>query len=202
METTANSQTQAPAQTEKKVRGPLNGVDVPTLFATINAVRETPALANFQFRASNQWIRGTHSRTKIEGFSGAGAEHEQTGDFQYDGDHPPVLVGKGEAPTPVEFLLHALASCITAGIGNIAAARGVELESVESQVEGDCDLRGLLGISDEVRNGYSAIRLRFKVKGDASAEKLRAIVAQSQARSAVYDVLTNGVPVEIEVDAE
>jgi uncharacterized OsmC-like protein len=202
METTAKSQTQTQAQTPKKVRGPLNGVDVPTLFATINAVRETPELGNFQFRASNQWIRGTHSRTQMEGFSGAGAEHAQTGDFHYDGDHPPVLCGKGEAPTPVEFLLHALASCITAGIGNVAAARGVELESVESQVEGDCDLRGLLGISDEVRNGYSAIRLRFKVKGDASAEKLRAIVAQSQARSAVYDVLTNGVPIEIEVDAD
>ena len=201
METTTSSQTQKPSQTEKKVRGPLNGVDVPTLFATINAVRETPELANFQFRASNEWVRGTHSRTKIEGFSGAGAEHEQTGESQYDADHPPVLCGKGEAPTPVEFLLHALSACITAGIGNVAAARGIELESVESQVEADCDLRGLLGISDEVRNGYSAIRLRFKVKGDASAEKLRAVVAQSQARSAVYDVLTNGVPVEIEVDA-
>ena len=188
-----------PARREKR---PLNGVDVPTLFATINAVGEQPELAKFQFRASNQWIRGTHSRTRIEGFSGAGGEHAQTTDFDYDGDHPPVLCGVGNAPTPVEFLLHAIASCITAGIGNIAAARGIELESVESKVEGDLDVRGLLGLSDDVRNGYQGIRLSFKVKGDASADKLRQVVAQSQGRSAVYDVLTRGVPVSIEVETE
>ena len=179
----------------------MNGVDVPTLFATINAVAEQPELAKFQFRASNEWIKGTHSRSKIEGYSGAGGEHAQTGDFVYDGDHPPVLVGAGNAPTPVEFLLHALSACITAGIGNVAAARGIELESVESHIEGDIDMRGLLGISDDVRNGYQGIRLSFKVKGDVSAEKLRRVVEQSTARSAVYDVLTNGVPVSIEVDA-
>jgi len=180
----------------------LNGVDVPTLFATINAVAQQPELAQFQFRASNQWVKGTHSRTQMEGYSGAGGEHAQTGDFVYDGDHPPVLCGAGNAPTPVEFLLHALAACITAGIGNVAAARGIELESVESHVEGDIDLQGLLGISSEVRNGYQGIRVSFKVRGDADAEALRKVVAQSTARSAVYDVLTNGVPVSIEVDAD
>ncbi|KPK16032.1 MAG: osmotically inducible protein C [Myxococcales bacterium SG8_38] len=200
METNATTETnQSKPRREKR---PLNGVDVPTLFATINAVAEQPELAKFQFRASNEWIKGTHSRSRIEGYSGAGGEHAQTGDFVYDGDHPPVLCGAGNAPTPVEFLLHALAACITAGIGNVAAARGVTLESVESRVEGDIDLRGLLGISDQVRNGYQGIRLAFKVKGDADAETLRKIVAQSQARSAVYDVLTNGVPVSIEVDAD
>jgi len=200
METNATTQTdQSKPRREKR---PLNGVDVPTLFATINAVAEQPELAKFQFRASNEWIKGTHSRSRIEGYSGAGGEHAQTGDFVYDGDHPPVLCGAGNAPTPVEFLLHALAACITAGIGNVAAARGITLESVEAHVEGDIDLRGLLGISDQVRNGYQGIRLAFKVKGDADAETLRKIVSQSTARSAVYDVLTNGAPVSIEVDAD
>lgn len=199
MESNATETTQSKPRREKR---PLNGVDIPTLFATINAVAEQPELAKFQFRASNEWIKGTHSRTRIEGYSGAGGEHEQTGDFVYDGDHPPVLCGVGNAPTPVEFLLHALSACIVAGIGNVAAARGIKLESVQSHIEGDIDLRGLLGISDEVRNGYQGVRLSFKIKGDADAATLRKIVAQSQARSAVYDVLTNGVPVSIEVDAD
>ncbi|MEM7434335.1 MAG: OsmC family protein [Myxococcota bacterium] len=195
--TTTTNTAPKPARKEK---GPLNGVDVPTLFATINAVGEQPELAKFQFRASNKWVRGTHSRSTIEGFYGAGGEHAQTQNFSYDGDHPPVLCGVGNAPTPVEFLLHALASCITAGIGNIAAARGIELESVESTVEADLDARGLLGLAEDVRNGYEAVRIRFKVAGDASEEKLRQVVEQSKARSAVYDVLTNGVPVSIEVE--
>jgi uncharacterized OsmC-like protein len=194
-----STQTEAPkARREPK---PLNGVDTPTLFATINAVAGQPELAKFRFRATNRWIKGTHSRTTMEGFSGAGGDHDQTQEFTYDGDHPPVLCGQGNAPTPVEFLLHGLAGCLTAGIGNIAAARGVELTSVESTVEGDLDLQGLLGISDEVRNGYQAIRVHFKIEGDAPAEKLRQIVEQSKARSAVFDVLANGTKVDITVDA-
>ncbi|MGB5812814.1 MAG: OsmC family protein [Polyangiales bacterium] len=198
MENAATTQETKPARKEKRA---MNGVDVPTLFATINAVGEQPELAKFQFRASNKWVRGTHSRSTIEGFSGAGGEHAQTQDFVYDGDHPPVLCGAGNAPTPVEFLLHAIAGCITAGIGNIASARGVELESIESTVEADLDARGMLGLAEDVRNGYSGIRLSFKVVGDAPAEKLRQIVQQSQDRSAVFDVLTNGCPVSIEVAA-
>ena len=189
------------AKPQKKERGPLNGVDVPALFATINAVKEQPELAKFQFRASNKWVMGTHSRSTIEGFGGAGGEHAQTQDFQYDADHPPVLCGQGNAPTPVEFLLHALAGCLTAGIGNIAAARGIEIESVESTIEADADVQGLLGLRDDVRNGYNDVRVNFKIRGGADAEKLRAIVEQSKLRSAVYDVLTNGVPVSISVDA-
>jgi len=200
METNAATQTPSSSKPRRE-KVAMNGVDVPTLFATINAVGEQPELAKFQFRATNTWIRGTHSRSRMEGFSGAGGEHEQTADFVYEGDHPPVLCGKGNAPTPVEFLLHAIAGCITAGIGNIASARGVELESVECTVEGDLDVQGLLGLSNEVRNGYQALRLSYKIKGDADDETLRKIVAQSQARSAVYDVITNGVPVSIEVNA-
>jgi len=203
METNAaTTETQQSTPKPRREKRPMNGVDVPTLFATINAVGEQPELAKFQFRASNTWVKGTHSRTRIEGFSGAGGEHAQAADFVYDVDHPPVLCGAGNAPSPVEFLLHALAGCITAGIGNIASARGVEIESVESTIEGDLDVQGLLGLSKDVRNGYQGIRLSFKVKGDADDETLRKIVEQSQARSAVYDVLTNGCPVSIEVDAD
>jgi uncharacterized OsmC-like protein len=182
-------------------RGPRNGVDTPTPFATLNAVKANPPLAKFQFRATNRWIKGTHSRTRIEGFRGAGAEHVHQGDYQYDADHPAVLVGADLGPTPVEFLLHAIASCLTAGIANIAAARGVTLTEVSSTVEGDIDLLGILGLSDEVRNGYERIRVTFDVKGDAPADKLRQIVEQSRDRSAVYDVLTNGIPVDIAVHA-
>jgi uncharacterized OsmC-like protein len=187
--------------TEKKMPEPRNGVDTPTLLATINAVGAQPELAQFRFRAVNRWQQGTHSRTRIHSFYGAGGEQMHEREFTYDADHPTVLVGRDQAPTPVEFLLHALASCLTAGIGNIAAARGVTLHEVESTLEGDIDLQGILGLSDRVRNGYRSIRATFTIKGDAPAEKLAQIVEQSRKRSAVYDVLTNGVPVEIVVNA-
>jgi uncharacterized OsmC-like protein len=192
---------QTTALETKKERGPLNGVDTPTLFATINVVRDRPELANFKFRATNRWISGTHSRGRIGGFYGAGAEQKHASEWEFESDHPGVLVGKDEGPLPVEYLLHGLLACITAGIGNIAAARGVKLTSVESSIEGDIDLRGILGLSYEVRNGYQELRVHFKIQGDAPPEKLRQIVEQSRARSAVYDVLTHGVPVEITVDA-
>jgi uncharacterized OsmC-like protein len=188
------------AEGKTRERVALNGVDTPKLFATVNAVKAQPELAKFQFRATNQWLKGTHSRSRIETFSGAGTEHRHTGDVQFDADHPAVLVGADHAPTPVEFLLHAIAACITSGIGNIAAARGVTLTEVESTVEGDIDLRGILGLSDQVRNGYQQMRVHFRVKGDASPEKLQQIVAQAQARSAVFDVLTNGTVVDITAD--
>jgi uncharacterized OsmC-like protein len=185
------------AEQKSRERVPLNGVDTPTLFATLDVVRAQPQLAKFQFRATNKWITGTHSRTRLETFSGAAGEHRHTGDVQFDADHPKVLCGADHAPTPVEFLLHAIASCITAGIGNIAAARGVKLQEIESTVEGDIDLQGIFGFSDEVRNGYSGIRVNFRIKGDAPPEKLRQIVEQSKARSAVFDVLTNGTKVDV-----
>jgi uncharacterized OsmC-like protein len=117
----------------------------------------------------------------------------------YDADHPAVLVGTGQGPTPVEFLLHAIAACLTAGVANIAAARGITLHHLESTVEGDIDLLGILGISDEVRNGYREIRVRFVIEGDASPEELVRLVEQSRRRSAVYDVLTNGTDVVLDV---
>src|SRR6187431_2142528 len=177
-----------------------NGVDTDRLFATLDAVKGTPEIAKFQFRASNRWISGTHNQSTIHGFYGAGQEltHRQAATF--DADHPEVLVGEDNAPTPVEFLLHALAACLTAGIANIAAARGVHLDSVQSTVEGDIDLNGILGLSKDVRNGYEQIRVSFVLRGD-DPEKLAKVVEQSRLRSAVFDVLTNGVPVAISVDA-
>ena len=175
----------------------LNGVDTPTLFATIDTVREHPEAAAFQFRAASQWISGTHSRGRFPGFYGAGQEHQHTSDVVVDADHPAVLVGGDAGPTPAELLLNALAACLTAGLGNIAAARGVELHSVECRVEGDIDLRGILGIDPEVRNGFSEIRVTFDVRADAEADAIAALVRQSQSRSAVFDVLTAGTSVSV-----
>ena len=176
-----------------------NGVDTATLFATLDAVKGQPELAKFQFRATNRWISGTHNRGTINGYYGAGQEHVRAQDFTYDVDHPPVLVGGDNGPTPAEYVLHALAACLTAGLANIAAARGIELTEVQSTVEGDIDLLGILGLDDTVRNGYEQIRVSFMVKGNAPADKLRELVEQSRRRSAVFDVITNSVPVTIDV---
>jgi len=186
--------------TTSGTRPALNGVDTPTLFATLDAVKASPDLAKFQFRATNRWISGTNNRSTIRGFYGAGQEDtSRTEDFTYDADHPAVLVGTGKGPTPVEFLLHAIAACLTAGLANVAAARGVALTEVSSTVEGDIDLLGILGLDHDVRNGYQGIRVSFRIRGDAPDEVLRGLVERSRARSAVYDVLTNGVPVSIDV---
>jgi len=177
-----------------------NGVDTATLFATLDAVKQAPQAARFQFRARNQWVSGTHNRTTIADYYGVGEEraHERT--FVFDADHPAVLVGKDHGPTPAEFVLQALAACLTAGLANIAAARNITLTEVRSTVAGDIDLNGILGLDPGVRNGYQQITVRFTIKGDAPAAKLRELAEQSRARSAVYDVITNGVPVSIEVD--
>jgi uncharacterized OsmC-like protein len=176
-----------------------NGIDTTALFATLDAVKAAPEAAKFQFRTHNQWISGTHSRGTIDGYYGVGEERTHERSFHFDADHPAVLVGHDNGPTPVEYVLHALAACLTAGLANIAAARGVRLTEVHSTVSGDIDLNGILGLDPSVRNGYQNISVRFTVKGDAPAEKLREIVEQSRARSAVYDVLTNQLPVTVEV---
>lgn len=193
--TTKTATSQKPARTPVA----MNGVDTPTLLATINAVGGQPELAKFQFRAKSRWISGTHSQSTMEGFFGAGGEHKHKAAYKADGDHPAVLCGADNGPTPVEWVLHALASCLTSGIANIASARGIKLRKVESTVEGDIDLRGILGLSDKVRNGYQGIKVSFDIDGDASPEQLEKIIMQSKARSAVFDVITNGVPVTITV---
>jgi uncharacterized OsmC-like protein len=177
-----------------------NGVDTAALFATLDAVKGQPEIAKFRFRASNTWLNGTHSRSEIAGFYGAMQEMEHSHVTVLDADHPSVLVGQDSAPTPVEFLLHAIAACLTAGVANIAAVRKVNLTRVTSTVEGDIDLLGILGLSDgSVRNGYEQIKVIFHLEGDADDATLRGLVEQSRKRSAVYDALTNPTPVVIDV---
>jgi uncharacterized OsmC-like protein len=184
----------------RKPKQPRHGIDTPVLVETVfGVVAKQPDLANFQFRASNKWMNGTHSRTTMKDFFGAGGDHPHKSAYTAEGDHPSVLCGSDNAPTPVEWVLHALATCLTAGIANIAAMRDVTLRRVESRVEGDIDLRGILGLSKEARNGYKNVRIVFEIEGDAPPEKLREIVEQSRARSAVYDIITNGVPVSVAV---
>lgn len=177
-----------------------NGVDVGALFGALDAVKAQPEAAKFQFRASNEWISGTHSRSRIHDFFGLGAEQTHRDSHEYDADHPEQLTGTDVGPSPVEFLLHALAACLTAGIGNIAAARGIDLTRVRSTVTGDIDLVGLLGLDDSVRNGYQSIDVRFTIEGNAGADELQGVVERSIARSAVFDMLTNGTSVEVHVD--
>ncbi len=177
-----------------------NGVDVPTLFATLNAVKAQPDLAKFQFRAQNEWVRGTHNRSTIQGFFGPGQEDvTRTAPFTVESDHPAALVGTNKGASAIESLLHAIAACMTAGIANIAAVRGVTLYRLSSTVEGDIDLLGTLGLSGQVRNGYQQIRVTFQIDGDASAEELAELVEQSRRRSAVFDVLANATDVVVDV---
>lgn len=185
------------ATLEKPRKVAMNGVDVPTLAATLGVVGEQPDIAKFTFRAKGEWLSGTHSRTAFSGFFGATSEQAHRQTHTIDGDHPAVLCGQDNGVTPVEMLLAALSACITAGIGNIASIRQIRLESVETTVEGDIDLNGIFGLDKTVRNGFSGIRAAFRIKGDASPEELEQIVQQSVARSAVFDVLTNGVPVSV-----
>ena len=179
-----------------------NGVNVEALFGALDAVKAQPEAAKFQFRATNEWIKGTHSRSRIHGFFGLGQELTHRDAHEFNADHPEQLTGTDVAPSPVEYLLHALAACITAGIGNIASARGIDLTRVRSTVTGDIDLVGLLGLDDSVRNGYQKIDVRLVIEGDAGAEELRGVVSRSIARSAVYDMLTKGTSVTVQVDVE
>jgi len=150
-------------------------------------------------RAGNNQV-SFESQSTIEDFFGVGDERTHQRTFTFDADHPAVLVGKDNGPTPVEFVLHALASCLTAGLANIAAARKVTLTEVRSTITGDIDLNGIFGLQD-VRNGYEGIKVEFTIRGDASPEVLASLVEQSKSRSAVYDVITNSVPVELTIDA-
>jgi uncharacterized OsmC-like protein len=177
-----------------------NGVDTQQMYATLDLIKGRPELARFQFRASNRWIDGAHNRSTIQGFYGAGQEDEsRAASFELDAGEPAVLLGMNTGPNPVEYLLHALAACLTISIVYVAAARRVRLTSVESTLTGELDARGAFGLSDEVRNGFEHISASFRVTGEASEEKLREVVERAKARSAVYDIVANGVPVEVTV---
>jgi uncharacterized OsmC-like protein len=177
-----------------------NGVDSEVLFGTLDAIKAQPALGTFQFRARNRWIDGTHNRTTIKDFYAAGQEDTSRLEaFAIDAGEPAILLGTDTGPNPAEFLLHALAACVTTSIVCVAAARGVHLTEVESTLEGDMDVQGALGLSDDYRNGFEQIRVSFRIKGDAPEEKLREVVDRAQKRSAVFDMVTNGVPVTLDV---
>jgi uncharacterized OsmC-like protein len=177
-----------------------NGVDTATLFATLDAVRAQPGLATFQFRATTEWVSGTHNTTTIHGFHGAGGEQTHQRAFTIEADHPAVLVGEDHAPTPAEHLLQALGACLMSGLANIAAARGIDLDGVTAHVEGDIDLLGIFGLDDSVRNGFSGITVTFEVAGDGDPDQLARLVDQAVKRSAVYDVIAHGVPVDVRAD--
>jgi uncharacterized OsmC-like protein len=176
-----------------------NGVDTAQLFATLDAVKAQPELGRFQFRARNRWIDGAHNQATIRDFYGAGQEDtSRAEEWTLDAGEPAILCGTDTGPNPAEYLLAALSACLTTSLVYVAAARGVRLTEVESTVEGDMDVRGALGLSNEVRNGFERIRVSFKVSGDAPEEKLQEIVVRAQQRSAVFDMVTNGVPVAVE----
>ena len=178
-----------------------NGIDTAQVYGTIDVLKAQPEAARFEFRVRNHWIDGTHSRSTIHGFYGAGQEDaSRERPFEVDASEPPVLLGRNEAPNPAELLMHALAGCLTLTIVNVAAARKVTLTEVSSTLEGVLDARGALGLDDSVRNGFQQIRVAFTVKGEASPEKLREIVERAQARSVVYDIVTNGVPVDVQAE--
>jgi uncharacterized OsmC-like protein len=176
-----------------------NGVDTGQLFGTLDAIKADPSLAKFQFRARNRWIDGAHNRTTIRDFYAANQEDtSRAGEFVVDAGEPAILLGTDTGPNPAEHLLHALAACLTTSLVYVAAARGVHLTEVESTLEGDMDVQGALGLSDEYRNGFEQIRVTFRVEGGAPEEKLREVVERAQQRSAVFDMVTNGVSVTVE----
>ena len=178
----------------------INGVNVEELFKTVDAVKKTAAIAKFRFRADNTWIKGGHNRTSIRNFYGAGEEDtSRKTPFILDADEPKVLLGTDRGANPVEYVLTALAGCLTTSLVYHAAARGIAVEEVESHLEGDLDLRGFLGISEEVRNGYENIRVTFKIKADATEEQLRELVQLAQKRSPVFDIVSHPVPVSVEL---
>lgn len=182
-------------------QAPSNGVDVDQLVQTISAVESDPDLARFQFRVRTEWLSGGHSRSKIQGFFGAGEEDtSRTEPFVVEGDEPSVLLGSNEAPNAVEAVLHALTSCLAVGLAYNAAARGITIRSIEFEADGDLDLHGFLGLSESVRAGFEGIQLRCTIDADASGEDLSSLWAHVQRTSPVLDILTNPVPVQLELE--
>ncbi len=176
-----------------------NGVNVDALLAARQALTEAPQAAQFKWRATCDWVKGTRSRTSVEGFFGLGEEQKHRSKFTFDADHPEIFASEDHGATPVEIVLAGLASCLTAGIAAVAQNRGIQLRSVKGTLEGGMDLQGILGIDSEVRNGFDGIKVNYTIDADATPEELRALVAQSQKRSAVYDIVTNPTNVTVDV---
>jgi uncharacterized OsmC-like protein len=177
-----------------------NGVNVTALLDAREALEKAPEAAQFKWRATCQWLNGTHSRSTIGKFFGLGTEQSRDKTFAVEADHPKIFAAEDNAPTPVELVLSGLASCLTAGVAAIAQRRGIQLHSVKASLEADMDIQGILGIDDEVRNGFGAIRIHFEIGADASEDDIKALVAQSQKRSAVFDIITNPTNVFVTVN--
>ncbi len=176
-----------------------NGVNIEALRGARQALTDMPAAAQFQWRAACEWIKGTHSRTTVTGFSGLGQDHEHRMAHTIDADHPEVFASEDNGATPPEIVLAALASCLTAGIATVASNRGVQLRSVTATIECGMDLQGILGIDSDVRNGFDGIKVTYNIDADASKEDIEAIVAQSQKRSAVFDIVSNPTTINVSV---
>ena len=176
-----------------------NGVNVEALLGAREALTEAPEGAQFQWRATCNWVKGTHSTSTVEGFHGLGEEHNHKTAFSFDTDHPEVFASQDVGATPVECVLVGLAGCLTAGVASVAQHRGIQLRSVQATLEGAMDIQGILGIDSDVRNGFDGIQVSFEIDADASAEDIEALVAQSQKRSAVFDIITNPTNVAVTV---
>jgi uncharacterized OsmC-like protein len=176
-----------------------NGVNVGALLDARAALKDAPEAAKFTWRASCKWQNGTHSNTQVEGFHGLGQEQKHKTEFTFSADHPEIFASEDMGATPVEFVLVGLASCLTAGVASVAQNRGIQLRSVEAKLEGSMNIQGILGIDSDVRNGYDDIKVTFHIDADASKKEIEAIVAQSQKRSAVYDVIANPTNITVEV---
>jgi len=176
-----------------------NGVNVEALLGARQALTDAPAGAQFKWRAKCEWVRGTHSRTHVEGFHGLGEEQKHRTTFTFDADHPEIFASEDHGATPVEIVLAALGSCLTGGIAAVAQHRQIQLHSVTATIEGGMNLLGILGADPDVRNGFDGIKVTYDIKADATPEQIRALVAQSQKRSAVFDAITNPTNVTVEV---
>ena len=185
------------AETESNVD---NGVNVDALLAAREALGEAPEAAQFAWRASCEWVNGTHSRSTVEGFYGLGEEQKHRQKFTFDADHPEVFASEDNGATPVEIVLAGLASCLTAGVAAVAQNRGIQLKKVAATLEGGMDIQGILGMDKDVRNGFDGIKVSYEIDADASQEDIEVLVAQSQKRSAVYDIITNPTNVAVEVN--
>ena len=176
-----------------------NGVNAQALIDAREALTKEPAGAQFTWRATCKWINGTHSRSTIEGFYGLGTEQKHRTEFTFEADHPEIFASEDHGATPVELVLSGLASCLTAGVASIAQLRGIQLRSVTAKLEGDMDILGILGADPEVRNGFNNIKVVFDIDADAKPDDIKALVAQSQKRSAVYDIITNPTNITVEI---
>jgi uncharacterized OsmC-like protein len=177
-----------------------NGVNVEALLGAREAVTNAPEAAQFKWRATCKWINGTHSRSTIQSFFGLGEEQKHKAEYTIEADHPEVFASEDKAATPVELVLAGLASCLTAGVAAVAQNRDIQLRSVSATLEAGMDIRGILGADSDVRNGFDGVKVTYKIDADASRDDIESLVAQSQKRSAVYDILTNPTNVSVEVE--